>query len=218
MNCLDDTDLWVELPNYRIWFNKLWLSEKLGYQCGPAGVPVPKKGNYIVRPIYNLQGMGLDAKIMLLDPDFEECQVPAGHFWCEQFVGAQYSADFEWAHLRDGLWGWKQLYCWRGYNNPHLWRFHKWEKVDYEIKLPRFFNSLGWDWKVRHINVESIEANIIEMHLRKSPDPYGKYEVLIPLWDGDDPTPCAESEFTYIEDYDDCDGQLPQARLGFFAR
>ena len=24
------------------------MSEKLGYRCGPAGVCVPKKGNYIV--------------------------------------------------------------------------------------------------------------------------------------------------------------------------
>ena len=194
------------------------MSDKLDYNCGPAGVSVPQKGNYIVRPIYNLQGMGLDAKIMFLDPDYEVCQVPAGHFWCELFDGPQYSADFEWAHLRDGLWGWKQLYCWRGYNHRHLWRFHKWEMVDYEMKLPWFFNSLGWDWNLPHINVESIGPNIIEVHLRKSPDPYGEYTVLIPLWQGDDPAPYAKSEFIYIEDYDDCDGQLPQARLGFFAR
>ena len=70
MDPIDDTIAWEQYPNYRTWFNKLWLSEKLGYQCGPAGVGVPKKGNYIVRPIYNLMGMGLDAKIMYLDPNF----------------------------------------------------------------------------------------------------------------------------------------------------
>ena len=41
---------------------------------------------------------------------------------------------------------------------------------------------------------------------------------LIPFWKGDDPKPYAKSEFTYIEAFDNCDGQLPQARLGFFAR
>ena len=218
MDPIDDTTAWEQYPNYRTWFNKLWLSEKLGYQCGPAGVCVPQKGHYIVRPIYNLMGMGLDARVMYLDPDFTECQVPAGHFWCEMFEGPQYSADFQWSHLRDGLWGWKQLYCWRGYNNPHLWRFYKWEKVDYEMVLPWFFNSLGWDWTIPHINVESIDSKIIEIHLRQSPDPYGDHTVLIPLWEGDDPKPYAKSEFTYIPAFDNCDGQLPKARLGFFVR
>ena len=84
--------------------------------------------------------------------------------------------------------------------------------------LPWFFNSLGWNWTLPHINVESIDSKIIEIHLRQSPDPYGDHTVLIPLWEGDDPKPYAKSEFTYIPAFDNCDGQLPKARLGFFVR
>ena len=66
MDLVNDVDAWSKYPRYTSWYNKLWLSERLGYKCGPAGVPVPVKGTYIVRPIYNLLGMGLGAKYMFL--------------------------------------------------------------------------------------------------------------------------------------------------------
>ena len=116
----NDVDAWNEFHKYSKWYNKLWLSERLRYECGPAGVRVPTKGTYIVRPIYNLLGMGLGAKYMFLSPDYKENQILPGHFWCEKFEGFHYTIDYEWAHLGDGQWGWKQLYCWRGRNGPQL--------------------------------------------------------------------------------------------------
>jgi len=47
-------DLWV--------YNKLILSRKLGYTCGPSGVPVPKSDFFIVRPCMNFMGMGRFAR------------------------------------------------------------------------------------------------------------------------------------------------------------
>ena len=45
-------------------YNKLTLAEKLEYVCGPAGIKVPKAGEYIIRPMMNLAGMGANAKII----------------------------------------------------------------------------------------------------------------------------------------------------------
>ena len=87
----NDVDAWSIYPRFTSWYNKLWLSERLRYKCGPAGVRVPAKGTYIVRPIYNLLGMGLGAKYMFLSPDYKENQIPPGHFWCEKFEGFHYS-------------------------------------------------------------------------------------------------------------------------------
>ena len=42
----EDIDVWYKYPQYHNMCNKLWLAEKLGYKCGPAGIPVPKDGIY----------------------------------------------------------------------------------------------------------------------------------------------------------------------------
>ena len=66
---MEDCDAYVKYPNHRKWFNKLWLSEMLGYKCGPAGTDIPEDGTYVVRPIYNLGGMGAGAKVVELKKD-----------------------------------------------------------------------------------------------------------------------------------------------------
>jgi len=52
MKYLNDIDFWITTDNDDLWlFDKLILSKKLGYTCGPAGLAPPKENNYIVRPI-----------------------------------------------------------------------------------------------------------------------------------------------------------------------
>lgn len=57
-----DEDCWKLYPNQRLLFNKLWIAEMLGHHCGPCGVTVDKDGLYMVRPIYNLDGMSRGAQ------------------------------------------------------------------------------------------------------------------------------------------------------------
>ena len=66
-------DLWA--------LDKLILSKKLGYNCGPAGIEVPKAGDYIVRPVLNVFGLGMGAKKMHLKKDTSHS--PIGSFWCQ---------------------------------------------------------------------------------------------------------------------------------------
>jgi hypothetical protein len=58
-----DIEAYQKYPGLRYWFNKLWLSEQLGYYCGPAGIAPQISGMYIVRPIMNLTGMTANAKL-----------------------------------------------------------------------------------------------------------------------------------------------------------
>ena len=97
----EDFECWEEYPQHRWVFNKLDVAMKLGYQCGPACVPVQQNGNYIVRPIYNLYGMSVSAEQKYLRVEdahqmHNHKHIPPGHFWCEWFDGDHYSIDYAW--------------------------------------------------------------------------------------------------------------------------
>ena len=64
MYFLDGKDEWNHIHQDDLWiYNKLFLSRVLGYNCGPIGVPVPKPDFYIIRPSFNLLGMGRFARL-----------------------------------------------------------------------------------------------------------------------------------------------------------
>ena len=88
---IDPDDIWV--------LDKLILSRKLRYKCGPVGLDVPYPGFYIVRPCVNMIGLGLGAQKIWLDSD--TTHLPVGHFWCEWFEGRHLSIDY---HLVKQLW------------------------------------------------------------------------------------------------------------------
>ena len=208
-----DDQAYLKYKRYRKWFNKLYVSEILGYDCGPSGIAPTKSGKYVVRPIYNLSGMGVGAEVKEIEAG-DISKTPPGYFWCEFFEGNQYSVDYEFIH---GLVGeWRPLSCYRGVKNEtNLSKFTSWHKDDYYPDVPRQFNELS---EVRIINIEFIEDKPIEVHLRKSPDP--KCEDFVPIWSEDQETLdfFTELGYTYIESYEDADGFLETPRLGFMIR
>ena len=125
-----DDDAWKEYPQHRWIFNKLEIALKFGYDAGPACIPITKSGDYIIRPTYNLYGMGLGAKIIHIDisqaKEMEEhALVPPGHFWCEKFKGTHKSVDFE---RSSGYW--KPFCTIVGESNEeNLVRFKSWKKT-----------------------------------------------------------------------------------------
>jgi hypothetical protein len=82
-NC-NPEDLWI--------FDKLIVARRSGHLCGPMGVPVPKRGEYFVRPISNIKGMGRNARVEYLDGDTSHLH--PGEFWCEMFDGDHLSIDY----------------------------------------------------------------------------------------------------------------------------
>jgi hypothetical protein len=206
---MKDTEAYRKYPYLTHWYNKLWLAEQLGYVCGPASIAPEVSGWYIVRPIVNLSGMGVSAKKVWIESG-DYTVVHPGHFWCEFFEGRQYSVTYEWRDY------WHPVSSWEGVkDSDSLSKFHRWERSKHLPSLGIFFNELA---DVEHINVEFIEENPIEVHLRTSPDP--DYDVLIPIWENEEflVDKYEKLGYNYIHNYDDAEGFLEIARLGFMVK
>jgi hypothetical protein len=205
---LDDCEAWISYPEHRKWFNKLDLASRLGHYCGPAGVPPDLTEEYVVRPIYNLSGMGIGSRIQHIHRGDTSCVEP-GYFWCEKFTGEHVSVNY----VNNGAY-WFQTSAWIGYKKPSVTdRFEAWIRTDKQKKLPSIFLEL---LSVPAINVEFIGSHIIEVHLRPSPDPDKK--ILIPVWE-DDPeskiTMFLQEGFSYESNEEAADGFLHIRRKGF---
>jgi hypothetical protein len=206
-----DTEAWQKYPFHRQWFNKLWLSEKLGYICGPNATPVPTPGKYIIRPIYNLHGMGAGAEIIHIEAGDLEA-VPPGYFWCEVFKGSHLSVDLRWEKEK-----WVPTNIFRGIqlDKSNLSRFDLWLKVKQDVIINKVLDEL---WDCQTINIEMIGDKIIEVHLRGSPDPV-EYTEMVPIWSDASKETINPLEKThkFIASYDYVYG-TDLKRLGFFCR
>ena len=166
---MNDYDAWVSASVDDLWlFDKLILARRLGYCCGPAGVPVPHAGVYVVRPVTNLAGMGRGASLQYLGPKTE---LPPGYFWCEVFTGQHLSIDY--------CYGVAVLSV-EGLRDPAapLWRWNRWQVVDNILPLP--LSELA---KFPYLNIEYIGGHAIEVHLRHNPNFEYSNTVAIPVWD-----------------------------------
>lgn len=198
---LFDTDAWPNIENDDLWiYDKCILSRKLGYPCGPSGIPVPKPDYYIVRPIVNLEGLGKGASMQFIEKETWE-KVPTGYFWQQKFEGNQYSVDYENGTLKRVTQGWKFT--------DSLVKFTSWKKVNHIPVLP---NCLDYFVKkYAKVNVEFIEDKVIEVHLRGNPDFDDGSIEMIPVWQNTQPK-CPKG-FIYVPDITD---ELP--RIGCFKR
>jgi len=83
---LDGNDEWNHIHPEDLWvYNKLFLSRMLGYTCGPVGTTVFKPDFYIVRPSFNLLGMGRFARKEWIEKHTDN--IHPAEFWCEIFEG-----------------------------------------------------------------------------------------------------------------------------------
>ena len=222
----EDYEAWEAYPQYRWLFNKLELSSKLKYDCGPACVPIKKANNYIIRPIYNLYGMGIGAHKKFLDPKIhgEEMihhkHIPPGYFWCEWFDGTHYSLDF----IREGN-RWTPFSSMIGIHDTEksLSRFVEWKVVTpsfFRINLPEWIEDIETE---KYLNIETKGQKILEIHLRSGNDIAWNYSVgtkIIPVWKGFD---YKEYEhLPFIENFHkdsfiyEADGNLSDIRLGYY--
>lgn len=180
-NC-DVEDLWI--------FDKLILSRKLGYICGPVGVDVPKPDYYIIRPCVNLLGMSKGAKIVFIESNTDH--LPVGYFWCEVFTGEHLSFDFE---------SGKEKLCVLGLKEQEsVSNFKYWTRYDSAcFDVPKVLEEIFMKYK--YVNVETIGGNLIEIHLRNNPD-FADHNspIAIPVFKGEVLT--IPAGFRYIESKD----------------
>lgn len=182
---IDPNDIWV--------LDKLILSRKLGYTCGPVGLDVPEAGYYIVRPCVNMLGLGLGAKRVWIEKD--TCHLPVGHFWCEWFTGRHLSIDY---------YNQSQMLCVEGKKSEDTFtRWNEWIRNDIKISFPQILNDISQ----RHpwINCEYIDGKLIEVHLRRNEDFDGNINHFIPVWEGESINP--PEGYSYRE-YPDIHGRI----------
>lgn len=156
---MDDIDVWKYMDSADAWlYDKLILSKRLGYSCGPAGVAPERSGEYVVRPISNYRGMGRGSRIVHLNAG--EDVIPDGYFWCEVFTGRHLSFDYYRGAQTLAVEGLK--------DSARTDRFTSWKKTDDVFELPRilFETAVRYTW----MNIEVIGDKIIEVHLRRNPD------------------------------------------------
>jgi hypothetical protein len=170
----DDTEVWERVEPTDAWlFDKLLVSYRLGYECGPVGVPVPRPDLYVVRPCVNVLGMGRGAYIAYLEDDTSH--LPTGSFWCERFVGRHLSVDYRDAkpyQVTEGF---------RGDGDP-LWRFREWVRLPIAEAPLLPYPIQAWTEAYRDINVEYVGAWPIEVHLRRDENFDEGWQRLVPVW------------------------------------
>lgn len=170
----DEDHVWLEADPDDLWvLDKLILSRKLGYKCGPVGLDVPCPGYYIVRPCVNMLGLGLGTQKVWIDDD--TTHLPFGHFWCEVFQGRHLSIDY-----CQGI----QTLCVEGIKSEHTFtRWQEWRKTTDQIQLPEILIELAQRYK--WLNCEFIGGNLIEVHFRRNQDFDGNISHFIPVWKGE---------------------------------
>jgi len=205
-------DEWNRILPQHLWiYNKLFLSRRLGYTCGPMGLEVPEPGFYIVRPCMNLMGMGRDARIEWIENSTEHLH-PA-EFWCEVFEGDHLSVDYEYHEDRTGCYPEyamdhsvdfhikEQRLCVKGTRDSNdLYRFTRWEKVDVKVPYPQILTTIGL-YRYGWINCEFIGGNLIEVHFRRNPDFRFDNDVAIPVWNDQEIVPMEGYRYIEEEDY-----------------
>jgi hypothetical protein len=187
---------WNNCKNNDLWiFNKLFVASRCGYVCGPSGVPVPTVGEYFVKPVMNIEGMGKFARKEYLE-NYTDHLHP-GEFWCEIFKGEHLSIDYEKGQPILSVIGTPDK------KHPYQ-RFIKWEKIKYSIPFPQILLDENIHLKYPIINCEFIGGNLIEVHLRGNPDfSYGNTE-MIPVWK-DQEWLVVPDGFEFVPDHEEVD-------------
>lgn len=169
---MDDCDVWNFIDGEDAWiYDKLILSKRLGYYCGPAGVAPELSGEYIVRPISNYRMMGRGSSIMHIDAGRDI--IPDGYFWCEVFNGRHLTFDYCYGTQCLAAEGFK--------DNTRTDRFTSWKKTNDVFELPDLLTGIAtkYEW----LNIEVIDNKIVEVHLRYNDDFIGHdADEIIPIW------------------------------------
>jgi hypothetical protein len=168
----EDSDAWTWNPKHRWVYDKLAVAASQSLDAGPHGVSPPAYPVFS-KPIYNLKGMGVGSRVLASEADYIDAYQP-GHFWSTLLTGEHVSSDVA---LVDGVAQW-----WRHARGVASGEgtFDYWEVL---AGADTTVESWCEAWCRRHlagytgmVNLETIGARIIEVHLRFAdqwPDLYG---------------------------------------------
>jgi len=172
-------------PEFRWVYNKLLIAESQDIACGPHGTnPAPHLFPIFSKPIYNLGGMGADARVIETLQDYWQ-SITAGHMWSEFLQGEHYSTDVAvvngqplWFSHTRGIPGPQQMWDYWEVNVPASPSLQQAITTFIKTHLTTYTGML---------NIETIGGRAIEVHLRlfpQWPDLYGNQflESLVTLY------------------------------------
>ena len=168
----EDGDAYQLFPKFRWIYNKLLIAESQGLVCGLHGM-APDAFPVFSKPVYNMRGMGAGSRIFKTLRDYQLNQKP-GHMWMELLKGEHVSTDVA---VVGGAPRW-----WRHVTGKAIdeGMFDYWTVLAEARPLIESYCA-GWlaanlGGYTGMVNFETIDARIIEVHLRFSdqwPDLYG---------------------------------------------
>lgn len=156
---LDDITAWDKFPNSRWMLDKLYVQQKMGYDCGPLGVE-PSKYPVWVKPVINLYGMGIKSRLM---HNKESMYYEPGMMWTQYYTGDHMSYDI--TYENNGI---SSVYAAKGLNGPNFteWQVDKIKPND-TLKYLVYRLSIAGQLP-QHFNIETIGGKLIECHPRWS--------------------------------------------------
>lgn len=189
----EESDAYRLFPKHRWVFNKLTVAESQGIVCGLHGIDPPSFPVFS-KPVYNMRGMGAGSRVLRTPEGYERYNKP-GHFWMELLEGEHVSSDVAvvdgepvwWRHVVGKPIGQGKFDYWTvsAASNPAVESYcTEWIRE----------NMKGYSGMM---NLETIGARIIEVHLRFAdqwPDLYGRgwLDALVKLY--------AEGRWDYADD------------------
>ena len=88
---INDSQAWINYPNYQFIYNKLWIAQSQFINCAPMNV-YPEKYPVFFKPIINLIGMSRGVKKINNKNEYDK-YLKDGFFWEEFLEGNQYCID-----------------------------------------------------------------------------------------------------------------------------
>lgn len=155
----NDIEAYNLYPKYNFVYDKLFIAKYQNLKCGPIPIE-PSHFPIVIKPIYNLCGMGLNSAKIENIADFNK-YLDSGRFWVEYLRGKHYSIDLI---VNNG----KIIYytAFEGIIKT-FGTFNEWRQSD--IVLPKIIKKfikeklIGFTGSV---NIETIDGKMIEVHLR----------------------------------------------------
>lgn len=150
-------------PSYNWVYNKMAICNLQEIWCVPHGIE-PKEWPAFSKPIYNLFGMGIDAK----EVDKNTFEYKSGHMLTKVFDGRHFSIDvavlnnrIRWFCITEGFKDHQtgNFDFWKiGTDDNYAWKLI--EKIEWFLFFLKGYNGI--------VNFEFIDDKIIEVHLRIS--------------------------------------------------
>lgn len=158
----DDMEAFNLNPAHRWVYDKLRVAKSQGLACGTSG-EAPAHYPVFCKPVTNLQGMGVGARILLSERDYQEhCGV--GDFWMTLLTGDHVSTDFA-VVKGDVAWCRHSLGMPEAAGTFDYWVLEERSRPHLERYCRRWIgaNVAGYTGM---INIETIGGRIIDVHLR----------------------------------------------------